>query len=113
MSGDIQTTNPQQSVTTQQTTGVSLSTTDISGSPGSGIVNTPRGRCTMASAASTLTITSSIVKTTSTIIVTVNQTAPDTTALSFAAVCAVNGSFTITANAAATNNCVINFVVFP
>jgi hypothetical protein len=113
MSGDIQTTNPQQSVTTQQTAGVTLSTTDISGTPGSGTVNTPRGKCAMALGASTLTITSNVVKTTSTILVTANQAAPDTTALSFAAVCSVNGSFTITANANATANCLLNFVVFP
>jgi hypothetical protein len=113
MSADIQTIGGSALAATQPSSGVALSFTDASGTPGNATINTPRGRCAIAAAASSVTITNSLCKTTSAVGVTINQAATDATLTSLLRVQTANGSFTITGNAAATAAVVVDFVLFP
>jgi len=83
--------------------------TDISGAPGNGTVNSPRGRCAIAAAAQTVVITSSIATLTSTILAILETS--DATLTSINRVTPANGSFTFIGNAAATGNVTVSFVV--
>lgn len=82
--------------------------TDISGTPGNGVANTARGRAAFAAAASTVVVTNSLVTPTSTVIVQMGGS--DTTATT-CRVTAAAGSFTVTANAAATGTTPFDFFV--
>jgi hypothetical protein len=82
--------------------------TDISGSPGNGTVNTTFGKCAIAAAGSSVTITSSACLTTSLVFCQVLTN--DTTCKSVSVVPG-NGSFVITASAAATGNTTVFFEV--
>lgn len=80
------------------------------GTPGAATLNTPTGRSAFAAAASSLTITNSLVSATS-IVWAVLQTA-DGTLTSILRVVPAAGSFTITGNAAATAATNVGWVVF-
>lgn len=83
--------------------------TDTSGAPGNATINTPSGRFAIAAAASGAVITNSSVLATSKILVSLKGT--DATA-TFGRVSAQSaGSFTYTANAAATGITVCDFIV--
>lgn len=84
------------------------SSTDISGTPGNGTVNTGRGRAAFAAAASSVTISSTICSAGSTVLVQLGGT--DAT-LKSVTVTAGAGSFTVTGNAAATGITPFDFVV--
>ena len=82
--------------------------TDISGTPGNGTANTPRGRAAIAVAAVTAVITCSLVTANSTVIVQLGGT--DATLISIR-VTAAAGSFTVTGNAMATAATPFDFIV--
>lgn len=85
--------------------------TDSSGTPGNVTNNSPRGRVAIAAAATAVTVTNSAVTATSTVLAVINQGATDTTLTQILRVQTAAGSFTITGNAAATANVVIDYVV--
>lgn len=87
---------------------IGLDFTDKSGTPGDATINTPRGRAAIDTLASTVTITSSLVKTTSTVLVTLIVT--DET-LKYITAVPGNGSFVVTGNAATTLPGVFDFLV--
>lgn len=79
------------------------------GTTGAQTINKPTGTVNFAPAASTLVVSNSLVTTSSIILLTVGSA--DTTMKSTTAVAGA-GSFTITANAPATAETIVNFVVF-
>lgn len=83
-------------------------TVTAGGTTGARTINTTAGTVNLAAAASSLVVTNSLVTTTSIIICTVGTN--DSTTKSVLAVAAA-GSFTIYANAAATAETRVNFVV--
>ena len=83
--------------------------TDNSGAPGNTTINASRGRAAMASTATTCVVTNSVCKTTSGVFI--QREATDTTAIQLG-VAPANGSFTVTASAAAAATLVFDFVVF-
>lgn len=84
------------------------SRTDISGTPGNGTVNNPRGRAAFAAAGSSVVVTNSLVTATSTVLV---QVGGSDATLKTACVTAAAGSFTVTGNAAATATTPFDFFV--
>jgi hypothetical protein len=113
MTGDIQTLGQSSLQATLPVTGLALNFTDASGTPGNATINTPRGRCAIAIAASAVTINNSLCKTTSTVVAVINQAATDATLTQILRVQTLNGSFVITGNAAATAAVVVDFVLSP
>lgn len=89
-------------------TNFGLAFTDTSGTPGAAIINTPRGRCSIAAAGSSVVITSSIVTAASTVLAIL--TTNDTTARLDSVVPGA-GSFTINLFAATTGTTNIDFIV--
>jgi VCBS repeat-containing protein len=85
-----------------------FSSTDISGTPGNGTINTPSGRFAIAAAASAATITSSIVTAASKVQC---QVETNDGTLKSVSVLPGAGSFVVTGNAAATGITVINVIV--
>lgn len=83
--------------------------TDNSGTPGSTTINTPSGRAAFAAAASTLTVTNSSVVANSKVFVTLETL--DSTLTQILYVTHTGGSFTVNANATATANPKIGFLV--
>ncbi len=83
--------------------------TDNSGSPGNTTINTPSGRAAIAASASACVVTNSSVVATSKIFVTLKSA--DATAISVRVTAQSAGSFTVTANAAATSNAPFDFLV--
>lgn len=90
------------------TTSLTVTKTDNSGTPGNTTISTPAGKCAIAAAASAVTVTSSICTAAS--IVLCQVISNDATAKSVSCVPGA-GSFTITANAAATAATTIGFLV--
>jgi hypothetical protein len=90
-------------------TGLSLTRTDISGTPGNGTVNTPRGSCAIAIGAAAVTISSSIVTANSTILCSLQFA--DATLTQLLRVVPGASTFTITGNAVATAATRVDFVV--
>jgi hypothetical protein len=82
--------------------------TDISGTPGNGTSSGTRGRAAFAAAASTITVTSTLVTAASTVIV---QLGGSDATLTSVRVTAAAGSFTVTGNAAATASTPFDFLV--
>lgn len=85
---------------------VTLSTTDNSGAPGNTTINTQRGRCAIAAAASAVTVTSSACAATTDVHC---QVITNDATLKSVSVVPGAGSFVITGNAAATGNTTICF----
>lgn len=85
-----------------------LSFTDSSGTPGNATINTPRGRCSIAAAGTTVTITNSLVTAASTVLCVISSN--DATSVLKNCVPGA-GSFVITLNAAATATTNIDFTV--
>lgn len=83
--------------------------TDNSGTPGNTTINTPTGKAAIAAAASSCVVTNSSVLTTSVIDVTLVSN--DATATTIRVTAQSAGSFTVTANAAATGNTAFTFQV--
>jgi hypothetical protein len=81
---------------------------DSSGTPGNVVNNNPRGRAAIAAAATACVVTNSLVTAASTILVQLGGA--DLTATSVR-VTAGAGSFTVTANGAATGNTPFDFLV--
>ena len=81
---------------------------DSSGTPGNQTANTPSGRCSIAAAGTTVTVTNSFVTAASRIFAEVGTN--DTTAL-IKNVVPGSGSFVVTLNAAATATTNINWFV--
>lgn len=111
MSGDIQTQQP--GLGTSQAAGVPLGFTDISGTPGNGTVSTPRGRCAVAAAGTTVVITNSLAKATSSATAWVSQAAADATFLQVLRCTCTANTITIVGAAGATAATTIDFVLFP
>ena len=88
-------------------TNFGLAFTDSSGTPGNATINTPRGRCSIAAAGSTVTITSSIVTAASSVLACISTN--DATAR-LTNVVPASGSFVINI-VAATGTTNIDFVV--
>lgn len=86
---------------------LSVLSTDSSGTPGNATINTLSGRAAFAAAGSTVVITNSLVTANSKVLV---QQRTDATLKSVAVVPAA-GSFTVTANAAATAITIFDFLV--
>lgn len=86
----------------------SEASTDISGTPGNGTVNTPRGRAAFAAAGASVVITSSLVTAASLVLV---QLGGVDATLTTVRVTAGAGSFTVTGNAAATGTTPFSFLV--
>lgn len=82
--------------------------TDISGTPGNGTANTARGRAAFSAAGSSVVVTNSLVTATSTVLC--QMGGADVTALT-CRVTAGAGSFTVTANSAATAATPFDFLV--
>lgn len=82
--------------------------TDISGTPGNGTVNNPRGRAAFAAAGTTVVVTNSLVTATSTVLV---QLGGSDVTLTTVRVTPAAGSFTVTGNAAATATTPFDFFV--
>lgn len=82
--------------------------TDISGTPGNGTANTPRGRAAIAAASGAAIITCSLATANSTVIVQLGGT--DSTLISIRVTSAA-GSFTVTGNAMATAATPFDFLV--
>lgn len=95
--------------TLRATTDFQNASTDSSGTPGAATISTPSGRCSIAAAAASVVITSTICTATSKVFATINQAAADATALQIVRVSTAAGSFTIFANAAATATTVVDF----
>ena len=89
-------------------TNLALAFTDISGTPGSGTVNTASGRFAIAAAASAATITSSLVTAASKVQC---QVETNDGTLKSVSVVPGAGSFVVTGNAAATGNTNVNLIV--
>lgn len=87
----------------------SLGITDSSGTPGNATINAYRGRCSIAAAGTTVTITNSFVAATSTVLAVISTN--DATAILKNCVPGA-GSFVITTTAAVTGTTNIDFVVF-
>ena len=83
---------------------------DSSGTPGAATLNTVRGRCAIAIAASTVVITNSLVTTTSTVVPILESL--DATLTTLLRVLPAAGSFTITGNGVATAPAIVRFIVF-
>src|SRR5690348_10552083 len=86
-----------------------IDSTDSSGSPGAATINKPAGKVAIASGASSVTVTNSLVTTASHIYVQIQSA--DTTLTSIKSVVPGSGSFTITGNANATAACKVCFFV--
>lgn len=85
--------------------------TDSSGTPGNVTNNSPRGRCALAAAASTVVVTNSLVTAASS--VHVQLMSPDGAATQLIQCLPGAGSFTVTYNAASTGTASkFDFVVF-
>ena len=82
---------------------------DLSGTPGNATINADRGKVAIAAGQSTVNVTNSIVTAQSVILAT--QVGTDATMNNIVAVVPGAGSFTITANAAATGNVPVGFLV--
>ena len=82
---------------------------DNSGTPGNTTINATHGRAAMATAASTVVVTNSRCTATSAVLI--QRLNNDTTAITLA-VTPGAGTFTVTANAAATAAVNFDFVVF-
>jgi hypothetical protein len=82
--------------------------TDISGAPGNGTVNTNFGKCAIAAAAGSVTITSSACNASSLVFA---QVLTNDTTCKSVSVQPGAGSFVITASAAATGNTTVTFEV--
>lgn len=85
--------------------------TDISGTPGSGAIPTPRGRFAFAALGSTVTITSPLITPSSTVLVMLSG-ATDATLTSILTAVPSSGSVSISGNAAATGTTIADMVVF-
>lgn len=92
-------------------TQLTMTLTDSSGTPGNVTNNAAHGRVAIAAAASSVVVTNSLVTTTSTVLAVINQAAADATLTQIVRVNTAAGSFTITGNAAATANTVVDYVV--
>jgi hypothetical protein len=79
------------------------------GTTGAQTINKPMGSVNFAAAASSLVVTNNLVTTSSVILCTIGTA--DTTFTSVKSAVAAAGSFTITANAAATAETRVNFLV--
>jgi hypothetical protein len=86
-----------------------MQTTDSSGTPGNVTINKPSGKAAIASGASTVTVTNSLVTASS--IVLIQPQNLDGSLLDYEVVPAA-GSFTVTGNSAAAENWPFGFVVF-
>jgi len=84
---------------------------DSSGTPGAATINSARGRCAIAAAASSVVITNSYVTASSVVLAVIDQAAADATLLEVVRVTPAAGSFTIYGNAAATATTTVRFVV--
>lgn len=89
-------------------TNLIMTRTDSSGTPGAATISTPRGRCSIAAAGTTVTITSTIVTAASTVLCVVSSN--DATATLKNCVPGA-GSFVITLTAGATATVNIDFIV--
>lgn len=89
--------------------GLNASYSDTSGSPGAATINKSAGRAAIAAAASSVVITNSKVLATSVVMVSLED--GDTTATSIRVSAVSAGSFTVTANAAATAATKFRFAV--
>lgn len=83
--------------------------TDSSGTPGAATINTLAGKAAFAAAASTVTITSSLVTANSIVLAVLQQA--DSTLTDIIRVVPAAGSFVVTGNAAATAATAFSFVV--
>jgi hypothetical protein len=92
------------------TVGISLPTTDASGTPGNATINTPRGRFAFAASSSQVTITNSLVTATSTVLAVL--TTHDAAVSSVEAVVVAAGSFVVHLNTVATGVTNCDIVVF-
>jgi hypothetical protein len=88
---------------------IKMAYTDISGTPGNGTASTPTGRFAIASSASAVTVTNTLVSATSIVLCQVETAL--STALTFKCVPG-SGSFVVTTGAVAPTNIVFSFVLF-
>ena len=90
--------------------GLTVRTTDGSGTPGAATINRPSGKVAIALGVASVVVTNSLVTANSTILAVVQSA--DATLTFIKSVVPTTGSFTITGNAAATANCKVAFFVF-
>lgn len=88
---------------------ITADTTDASGTPGAATINKPSGKVAIAIGASSVVVTNSLVTAASTVLPVLQSV--DATATQILSVVPGSGSFTITANAAATAATKVAFLV--
>lgn len=89
--------------------GLTVRSSDSSGSPGAVTINRPSGKCAIALGASSVVVTNSLVTASSTVLAVLQTT--DAALLYIKSVVPGSGSFTITGNATATAAVTVAFLV--